>query len=194
MAHNEKIKTNTIGNRIKSLRTEKKLTQQDLADKLYHDGITKDNISKIERNKLKKIEKIIPIANYFNVSLDYLYGLSFYENLSEMAWSVLWQHIRRVLYSKEDNNVDYNFPIIEISKTLNNYIKSLCVDFKLRDYIVDGLDTSSIRNSAKEKLLDEIRVNIKDVSEIEYTDCVFIPIEELHKNPGLKKELENYYN
>ena len=61
-------------NRIQILRKENNLTQQDLAEKL---GVSNKSISKYERgerepdfNTLKKL------SNIFNVSIDYLLGLS----------------------------------------------------------------------------------------------------------------------
>ena len=64
----------TIGNRIKELRTEKELTQPQLAK-----GINVSNciISKWENNLMEpKATYIIRLAQFFNVSADYLLGLS----------------------------------------------------------------------------------------------------------------------
>lgn len=61
-------------NRIKDLRLEKKMTLEDLAIKL---NTTKSNISMIEREERGLNEESIKsFSNYFNVSTDYLLGLS----------------------------------------------------------------------------------------------------------------------
>lgn len=64
---------NTIGERIKDLRTEKKLTQTELAQAL---NITQDSISLWEKNKrIPDTIYIILLAKFFSVSSDYLLGL-----------------------------------------------------------------------------------------------------------------------
>ena len=59
-------------NRLKELRNDKKLTQQDIADYLK---VGRDTISKWEigTNSIPE-KKIVKIADYFNVSIDYLLG------------------------------------------------------------------------------------------------------------------------
>lgn len=59
-----------LGDKIKALRKEKKLTQDDLANIL---NVHKTNVSKWERNKYKpSIDILANIADYFQVSVDYL--------------------------------------------------------------------------------------------------------------------------
>ena len=63
-----------FGARLRKLRKESELTQQQLADKL---DVTKASISAYETNaKYPSIEVLIKIANTFNVSSDYLLGIS----------------------------------------------------------------------------------------------------------------------
>ncbi|MBQ2753629.1 MAG: helix-turn-helix transcriptional regulator [Firmicutes bacterium] len=63
-----------FGARLRKLRKESELTQQQLADKL---DVTKASISAYETNaKYPSIEVLIKIANTFNVSADYLLGIS----------------------------------------------------------------------------------------------------------------------
>ncbi|MGG7200724.1 helix-turn-helix domain-containing protein [Clostridium butyricum] len=62
------------GNRLKSLRKEKKLTQEQLAKKLK---ITQSAIASLENNRRNagsELEK--SIADFFQVSIDYLNGLT----------------------------------------------------------------------------------------------------------------------
>lgn len=58
---------------IKNLRVEKGLTQQKVADYL---NIDRSNYSKYERGKLEpNVEMIVSLANFYDVSADYLLGL-----------------------------------------------------------------------------------------------------------------------
>ena len=60
--------------RVKCLRLEKNLKQSDIADTLC---VTKAQISDIERGRrTTTLEKAIMLADYFDVSLDYLVGRS----------------------------------------------------------------------------------------------------------------------
>lgn len=62
----------TIGNNIKSLREKNKLTQEDLAKILGYKA--NSALSSIESGKkLPSPERILEIANYFNVSIDFLF-------------------------------------------------------------------------------------------------------------------------
>ncbi|WP_243153482.1 helix-turn-helix domain-containing protein [Senegalia massiliensis] len=58
--------------RLKSLRLEKKLTQEELGNKL---NVTKANISKYETGRIEpNIETLDYLSNFFDVSIDYLLG------------------------------------------------------------------------------------------------------------------------
>lgn len=60
----------TFGERIKKLRTSKKMKQEDLAKKI---NISKSAIGMYERNEREpSFEMLERIAKYFNVSIDYL--------------------------------------------------------------------------------------------------------------------------
>lgn len=64
----------TTGKIIKRLRTEKELTQKELADKL---GVTRGSIGLYEQEKRSPDnEMLTKLANFFNVSTDYLLGLT----------------------------------------------------------------------------------------------------------------------
>lgn len=63
-----------FGATVRALRQGKACTQADLAAYL---GVTKTQISDIENGKIATtIEKLVALADYFNVSLDYLCGRS----------------------------------------------------------------------------------------------------------------------
>ena len=63
----------TIGEIIKSLRVENKMTQTDLATLLF---TSQDTISLWERNKsLPDVKSVIKMAAIFGVSTDYILGV-----------------------------------------------------------------------------------------------------------------------
>ncbi|WP_079707675.1 helix-turn-helix domain-containing protein [Paraliobacillus ryukyuensis] len=65
---------NDIGKRLKELRIENNLYQKDIAQILE---ITVRQLQKYEKNQSDlPISKAIKLANYFNVTLDYLVGRS----------------------------------------------------------------------------------------------------------------------
>jgi transcriptional regulator with XRE-family HTH domain len=73
---------NFFSERLYTLRTQAKLTQKDLADSI---GTTYHLIGKIEKNKsTASIEVIFAIAEYFNVSIDYLTGRTDNQGMSNI--------------------------------------------------------------------------------------------------------------
>ena len=63
-----------FGQRIKELRNEKQLKQSELAAAL---GVHTTQICEMETGKkTTTIERLVILANYFNVSADYLLGLT----------------------------------------------------------------------------------------------------------------------
>ena len=64
----------SFSSRIKSLRIYRSIKQSDIADAL---GVTFQTISNYESGKREpRIPDLIKIADYFNVSIDYLVGRS----------------------------------------------------------------------------------------------------------------------
>lgn len=62
----------TFAKRLKELRTESHLTQQELADKFY---LNKSSISRYEQGKqMPEIDQLQKLAEFFDVSIDYLLG------------------------------------------------------------------------------------------------------------------------
>ena len=67
------MRTIAIGNRIKALRTERRLTQEQLAAVL---GVTPQAVSRWEKARSYPDLELLPvIAAYFSVSTDFLLGL-----------------------------------------------------------------------------------------------------------------------
>lgn len=64
----------SFAEKLKALRSEKKVTQKQLAELL---GVGRPTIAGYEtKGKQPDFDKVIEIAEYFNVSIDYLLGIS----------------------------------------------------------------------------------------------------------------------
>lgn len=70
-----------FGIRLKELRKNNNLTQQELADKM---SLVKSSISAYEKSaKYPSVEVLVKLCHYFNVSADYLLGLSDNKSLKD---------------------------------------------------------------------------------------------------------------
>lgn len=105
-----------IGNRIKELRNSCGKTQNDLAETI---NTTQDAISKIERGKMSiSLENLILIANYFNVSCDYLiYGLDTNNILSTLEQYISLENKTILL-----DDQSFSYPQLVIKKALFCYL------------------------------------------------------------------------
>lgn len=66
----------SFGNILEELRKDGKMTQKELADVIY---VTTGTISNYENDRyLPDIEKLIMLADYFHVTIDYLFGRTAY--------------------------------------------------------------------------------------------------------------------
>ena len=96
--------------RIKQLRKKRGITQQRLASEL---GITQQMLSKCEKDiSLIKIDVLKRIAVYFNVTTDYLLGIS---------------DVKRDLQKqlKMNETLDEYYDLIEVYKDLDQYDKEM---------------------------------------------------------------------
>ena len=96
--------------RIKELRLSRHLTQRELGDII---SVTQQNISKYENNVIEvPVDVLIKIAQYFNVTTDYILGITETKRNLE----------RQVIVNKA---IDEYFEYVEIFKTLTNDEKEL---------------------------------------------------------------------
>lgn len=95
-----------FGKKLRKLRKDNNLTQKQLADKLE---ITKATVSAYETNaKYPSIEVLIKISNIFNVSSDYLLGLSEKtefqnSNLTDEQNIIIEEIIKQFIYLNNQN-------------------------------------------------------------------------------------------
>lgn len=88
-------------NRIKFLREEKGLTQQDLADRL---GGAKSTVAMYEKgNRKPSLNVLIKLSQIFNCSIDYLMGLTSYKNPKST--------LENKLYELDLNNSEFDLMI-----------------------------------------------------------------------------------
>ena len=107
-----------LGNLLKQLREEKNISMDKMIEdlkSLYSISIAKSTISKWENNKADpSMENAKVLCNYFNISLDYLLGLSNYKNKEEE----LTEYKNKMKeFARKHNNSFYE------SKLLNNFNK-----------------------------------------------------------------------
>lgn len=96
--------------RIKYLREKRGLIQEILASEL---GITQQMLSKYERDiTIIKIDILIKLAKYFNVTTDYLLGLS--DIKRDMSGQI-----------KVNKTLDEYYDLIEVYKKLDKYDQEL---------------------------------------------------------------------
>ncbi|WP_244833401.1 helix-turn-helix transcriptional regulator [Clostridium sp. BJN0001] len=108
----------SFGERLRELRLEKNLTQQELAN---HFSLHKTRISQYELNKRQADDEMKKkFALFFNVSLDWLMGLSNYRNYTDDPKNTI------ALHSDEDYE---NLPD-EARDEINNFIEYVKQKYK----------------------------------------------------------------
>ena len=93
-----------FGDKLRALRMEKKLTQNDLAARL---GIVGASVSSYEKNKqYPSVEVLIQLCQTFDVSADYLLGLSDDKNFNTSTLTEeQLQIVLRLINEFEESNV-----------------------------------------------------------------------------------------
>lgn len=80
-------KRNTIGYRIKELKTEKHISQSQLGEML---GVSQDTVSLWEKSKsLPSVDIIIKLSEIFSVSCDYILGVNDFCNIRRPTMTVV---------------------------------------------------------------------------------------------------------
>ena len=89
---------------LKKLRQDKKLTQAELAKKI---GVTQSTIAGIEIGRREpSIELMTQLAEYFDVSVDYLLGIKETDDKEESLVKDLLVHLYNAGLIKDINNID----------------------------------------------------------------------------------------
>jgi transcriptional regulator with XRE-family HTH domain len=94
--------------RLKQLRKSKKIMSKELASIL---NLTQHTVQNYEKGiREPKFDTLVTIAKYFNVSLDYLFGLTDDPVLREEELSEEWKIVGKIFLLSEENRkqvVDY---------------------------------------------------------------------------------------
>ncbi|OHW61686.1 HTH-type transcriptional regulator ImmR [Andreesenia angusta] len=98
--------------RFKELRQERNLTQKKLAEKFF---LNKSSISRYEQGKqVPELELLEKIADFFNVSLDYLLGRTDVRNIEEVH--IIAAHHDGDEYTEDELQEIENFKKYVLSK------------------------------------------------------------------------------
>lgn len=157
-----------LGNNIKSLRTKKKMTQEELAELL---GTTSKSVSRWEQSLTYPDISLLPfIANIFEVTVDELLGVEsikqdeYVKELKKQADQYamnndyeselnLWQEA----YKKLPNNEEVKIGLINVMNTINiitNEIKFSTEIIKLVESILNKSTNNTIRIDATQCLVN----------------------------------------
>lgn len=182
-----------LGNLLKQLREEKNVSMDKMIEdlkSLYSISIAKSTISKWENNKADpSMENAKVLCNYFNISLDYLLGLSKFKNKEEELEAHKYQMIefankhnknfkeKKLIdnYNKlndlgKDKLIEYSNDLIEAPKYLkedDNKVVELPKEQK-REKLQDYFTTIAAHNDdlteeekiiAEQKVLEALRKN-----------------------------------
>lgn len=105
----------TFGERLKHLRLENNLTQEELASKF---GLHKTRISQYELNKRQADDDMKKkLAKYFNVSLDYIMGNSDIKNFTSD------DELKKLIIQSNINDNDLYKTLLSLKKKLNSNSK-----------------------------------------------------------------------
>lgn len=135
--------------RLKMLREESGMTQQDLASVL---NITRTSVSGYERGDRKpEFDMIIKIANTFNKPVDYLLGRTEIDNcidnnlitfLSNLKTGNIENLIQRWYSNNRHEQYTFNEGDIQIDEMLKNFIRLLYSLLQINEYDSENIDDS----------------------------------------------------
>lgn len=203
----------TLGERIRNLRTSKGLSQKDIANKLNMSNIT---YSQYERNQRTPNDEIkTRLANFFNVSVDYLINGTQQETQEDKFINLLIQKtidgkIEWINFDDSDNIMikfeNSNYSVTGIKNLLSNYVDiygltnlkfasiNKLVIFLVAEYY-DPLKTNLRnfkllygKNSKKIKVIDYGNKYLKELYQVVFENDEYLGKLELS---GIITDLEN---
>ncbi|MEG6521166.1 helix-turn-helix domain-containing protein [Desulfotomaculum sp. 1211_IL3151] len=108
-----------IGKRIKKLRTTKELTQAELAK---HLEVTTSSVGMYESGtRNPSYEVMVKLANFFNVSVDYLLGKSPFKNAQEEQYSIMIAAIKAVIHREDTHDLFWDTAMELLHSTSHIY-------------------------------------------------------------------------
>lgn len=143
-----------MNNKIKELRKKKKLTQEELAEKI---NVTKLTISRWERGeRVPKSDKAQQLAEFFSVSVAYLLGYSEYKNSKDISQTLKSQS-QKDINDFVKNNIFKNYLELDIESTKKmsgnyDFNKNINILKTVSDIFVDKHNEIFSMFYAKEKI------------------------------------------
>jgi len=144
--------------RLKILRTETKKTQQELAESL---SISKQTISNYESGTREpKIEVLMKISSYFNVTVDYLIGKSIYKNHIQKSLSGILADILEVPSESISDGMDL----------FNNYFE--LIKLSIHPYLSTGANLEELTENLKDCMESLLDCSIHSLRQTNYAHAI----------------------
>ena len=154
-----------MGNRIKELRLEKSISQQNLADKV---GVTRQAISLFEKgDREPKLETWIKLSNFFKVPVSYLKGTSNYKADPSEFWKLdNFQNFLECVADGKNERGDLLFTEKTWEKEVHQYMSQRNFeDFKRMVEFFNTLSVSDITQDKIEKVINNLN-SVHEVNKI----------------------------
>lgn len=154
------INLEEIGKKISKLRTEKNMSQQELADALY---VTHQAVSKWENGKgIPSIEIMVSLTKLFSITIDYLLGIGLddKEDFSKLLKLHSREYVvNQLILGKLD------FKIVDVIYLLSNEEREIIISHIINQHLkIDLLELLPYLNQVERKRIllavKEKRVNI----------------------------------
>ena len=148
-------------NRLNKMRIQNKLTFKELSEKLKEKGIkiSPDSLAKYERgDREPKIDKWQALANFFNVSVDYLKGAYSKEEIIKIV------HDEYAKQRQSQDNKVYFFVVSAINYyVIDNYLISVGAipfDIKKENFLVsdEQIDDFNFWNQSLKYIFDDLTI------------------------------------
>ena len=155
-----------IGEKIRALRLQQKMTQEQLADRL---GVSYQSVSRWENGiTYPDIELLPAIANYFSVSLDYLMGQDDAEKRRKIK-----KQIRKIanMDSKDEDKLIELIRICRTEKESTKYFEDICYALRYSSLYKSTKVIEELRKS-KEAFFEECDDASMRSRALEYYTCL----------------------
>lgn len=151
-----------LAERLKQVRTNKKMTQKEFAQKM---GFTPVTLSAYENNSKKpSLDLMLEVAKKCDISLDWLCGLSDTKSEKYSQENITYADILKTFIKIEDNSIGFDIKTVKTDMEkkvfFNEYNVAIFLkDKKLEDYLIKWNKFNQLKN-------DEVIDN--DI----YTSCI----------------------
>lgn len=165
--HQRNLYLETLAIRLKQERNAKGITQKDLAEELkpFVSSITREKIIHAEANtqgRSLNVTEIAEIANYFNVSYDYLIGLTNNRNVGTS--NGLTEETNKIIAEWSENSLEIFDSLAQAYSKKNGVLDTLKTYFSI-SYLIDKTLTTTIESieTKLKKLQDTLNNENKEI-------------------------------